>query len=195
MLIIIDAYNYMKVISGDKHISQQAEREHLNVFQQYVRQRGNRLMLVFDAGPALHKGDEMIGGVHVVYSGHLKSADDVIIEFIQDRAGADILVVTSDREIRTVAKQCNIVSISSVDFHKIFTEVMKFYEGHEKKVVKSAIKTTEESNSDLDLLMELGSRSIVSSVKKELVLVPRHVKNDKKVSKADKWAMRKINKI
>ena len=79
MLIIIDAYNYMKVTSGDKHISPEAEREHLRLFQQYLGIRGNQLMLVFDRGPALHQGSEMAGGVKIVYSGQMRSADDVII--------------------------------------------------------------------------------------------------------------------
>ena len=113
MLIIIDAYNYMKVTSGDKHISDHAEKEFLSKFQKYVRNRGNRLMVVFDAGPSLYKGHDQIGGVRIVYSGQMHSADDVIIEYLQAHVGEDILVVSSDREIRDAAKDCNIVSISS----------------------------------------------------------------------------------
>ena len=81
------------------------------------------------------------------------------------------------------------------DFYTIFTEIINTSEQHEKQIVKSAIKTTDRENSALDQLMEIGSRSIVSSVKKEQSPVPRHVKNNKKTSKADAWAMRKINKI
>lgn len=195
MLIIIDAYNYMKITSGDKRISERAEREFLDQFQKYIRNRGNRLMVVFDAGPSLYKGHDQIGGVHIVYSGQMHSADDVIIEYVQAHAGEDILVVSSDREIRDAAKSCDIVSISSSDFHKIFTRVLEQYEDRELKISRDAVKTTEESDSDLDRLMELGSRNISSYDKNEVPFIPRYVKNNKKASKVDKWAMRKINKI
>jgi len=195
MLIIIDAYNYMKVTSGDKHISERAEREFMRLFKKYLRFRGNQLMVVFDAGPTLFESDTTDGAVHVVYSGQMQTADDSIIKYIRSHMGQDILLVTSDRELRDIAKRCNVVSISSPDFHKIFMEVLDQYDENEARVARDAIKTTDGSNSDLDQLMELGSRNIVSQKKNEVPSAPRYVRNSKKVSKNDKWVMRKINKI
>ena len=195
MLIIVDAYNYMKVISGMKHISEQEEQRYMRQFQKYMKIRGNQLMIVFDGGPSLHVTDETIGGVHVVYSGEMHSADDVIIEYVHDHVGEDILVVTSDREIRNAAKKCNIVSISSPDFYKIFKDVLDQRERYEHNVVRDVVKTAESEDSDLDQLMELGSRNIGAHVKFEEQGVPRVVRNSKKSSKFDKWTMRKINKI
>lgn len=195
MLIIVDAYNYMKGISGDTHISEHAEQQFMKLFKKYLKIRGNHLMIVFDAGPTLYESDIMDGAIHVVYSGQMQTADDFIISYVRKHVGQDILLVTSDREIRNIAKQCNIVSISSPDFHTIFMDVINCYDEKEKRIARDAIKTGDSINSDLDMLMELGSRNIMSHEKDEVLPVPRHVKNNKKVSRSDKWAMRKINKI
>jgi len=185
----------MKQTSGEKHISQRLEQKYMRMFQKYVRERGNQLMVVFDAGPALYQSEELVGGVDIVYSGQMHSADDVIIEYLRDHPGQDILLVTSDREIRDVAKACDIVSLASPEFHKIFTDVLHQYEEYEEMVVRDVVKTAESENSDLDRLMELGSRNIAAHQKNEVSFAPRYVRNNKKKSRADKQAMKKINKI
>jgi predicted RNA-binding protein with PIN domain len=195
MLIIIDAYNYMKMVSGETHISQKLEKEFMNQFEKYVQARGNRLMVVFDAGPGLYKEHQQIGAIQIIYSGQMQSADDVIIEYLQAHVGEDILVVSSDREIREAAKNCNIVSVNSPDFHIIFKTVLELHKKHDYQITKQAVKTNNECNDTIDQLMEAGSRNIVSNFKKELPFFSRHVKNNKKTSKNDAWTMKKINKI
>ena len=160
MLIIIDAYNYMKVTSGDKHISPRDEQRFMKLFQKYLKFRNNQLMVVFDAGPTLYESDLMDGAVHVFYSGQMQTADDLIIKYVKSHEGQDVLVVTSDRELREVAKQCNIVSISSPDFHRIFMDVLDQHDEYEEQIIKNVFKTSDSNNMYLDDLMELGSRNV-----------------------------------
>ena len=125
MTIIVDAYNFIKHISGATFISERNRLFWMDRFSDYVLLRNNEVILVFDAGPGLYKTAENYKNISIIYSGQRDSADDVIKTWLSSRHGKDILLVTSDREIRDFANSCNIVSISSEDFNRIFSDSLK----------------------------------------------------------------------
>lgn len=199
MIIIIDAYNYIKSISAQRFTDERAIVSWITTFQDYTRLRGNRVILVFDAGPSYFQTKESHGNVQVVYAGHQRTADDVIKDWMQENAGADVLLVTSDRQIRDYGQRFQITSINSFDFHKIFNSVMQQEERSEQVFQKTVYKIKDDklgNDDELDRLMEEGSRHLVADlIKSEHDQSVVRIRDGKKASKVDKHVMKKVNKI
>jgi len=166
-------------------------------FQKYIHLRGNEVVLVFDAGPSFYPTIERHGAVEVVYAGQHQTADDFLKSWLVKKQDCDVLLVTSDREIRSWADTLHVASVSSQDFNRLFVDVMKHEQRQQVVLQQTMYKTKVHKVSDaaLDDLMELGSRDLVgSNIKTEYEGVFR-VRDGKKVSKADRSIMKKINKI
>ena len=198
MIIIIDGYNYLKSTTGSKFISDGQMREWIHALEKYVYYRGNQIIVVFDAGPYLFASSDRYGSVEVWYAGQYQTADDWIKAWLLKNKEKDLLLVSSDREIRNCADGLNLVSISSQEFFKIFNAVLEQEEHQEDILIQSVHKTKKDENSDdyLDHLMEAGSRSIVSVHKEnEYTHGIQRTSKDKRTSKSDKFFLKKINKI
>jgi len=201
MIIIIDAYNYLKNVLRVSFVSAHEIQSCLAKYKKYAALRNNQVVFVFDAGPYDQVTIETKGqGLEVYYSGSWKSADDVIKDMIIQRKHEDLLLVTSDREICAFADAHSIVSIGVLDFHEIFQVVMNVSQKQEKIASHTIVKMSKQENEYLDQLMEMGSRNLVrkddglyQSVEKALTL--EMVTNAQKVSKFDKKLLKKIHKI
>ncbi len=195
MTIIVDAYNFIKQALGKTLISDAEIRGWINSFREYARLKNNQIILVFDAGPYAQRSFESHGHVSIIYSGHKQSADEVIKEWLSQNRERDILVVTSDREIRDFASGVDIVSVGSLDFYKIFNRVSQQEISYEQKIIHTLHKTTEDESSELDELMEKSSRYLThDSMPREDAGIIR-IRNGKKVSKQDKRILKKLEKI
>ncbi len=198
MIIIIDGYNFLKSITGTKFISESQMHQWINYFQKYLFFRGNQIIVVFDAGPSFFQSNDRYGSVDVWYAGQDQTADDWIKNWLTKNKQKDILLVSSDREIRDWADSLSVVSLSSQDFYKILHNVVQEEELEQKVQIQSLHKTKENEQSDsyLDNLMEVGSRNIVSIYKENEYTqdIERTPKN-KQNSRSDKAVLRKINKI
>ncbi len=192
MIIVIDAYNFIKHISQVTFVSDKEKQYWIKIFQKYGDMRGNDVLFVFDAGPGLYQVTEHYKRLTVVYSGQMQTADDVIKAWLQQRQGQDILLVTSDRDICAFANRVNIVSIGSDDFYQVFTQVMENQEVYEEKVAQTAYKVTEDQIEGLDELMEMGSRDLVDRKEDEIVFRTR---SNGKSSKFERKLLRKVEKI
>jgi len=215
MIIVIDAYNYIKSVAGQTFIDDRIAQQWINIFKEYVRVRHNPIVLIFDAGPGYYPSTQRHGGVTVMYAGQQQTADDVIKIWLKAHPGADALLVSSDRELCHCADDVRVTSVGSYDFYKIFNHVMQQEERFEQKIVQTVHKATKNLSSigltqglsnknshddldqleDLDRIMEEGSRGLIKGkIIKEHDAPPR-VRGGKKVSKPDKHLMRKIDKI
>lgn len=197
MIIVIDGYNFLKSVTGSKFISDHVMHDWIVTFQEYIHLRGNELVLVFDAGPSLYPTVEHHGAVEVVYAGQHQTADDFLKKWLVKKQGCDVLLVTSDRDIRNWADTLRVTSISSQDFSRVLASVMQHEQRQLVVLQQTMYKTKEHNASDaaLDDLMELGSRGLVSgNFKVEYEGLVR-VRDGKKASKADKSVMKKIDKI
>lgn len=198
MIIIIDAYNFIKSISAHKFVDDHVVQAWIVTFQNYMKLRGNKIILVFDAGPFFTQTRQMHGGVEIMYAGHTQTADDVLKIWLERNVGQDLLLVTSDRQIRDHALNLSVVSISSQDFYKIFKSVMQHEEVVEQEFVKTVHKTKIDAGAqdhDLDTLMEQASRTLVVEKMKNEYAEPVRIRESTKMSKADRQIMKKINKI
>jgi predicted RNA-binding protein with PIN domain len=198
MIIIIDAYNFIKSISAHKFVNDRVIADWITTFQNYMILRGNKIILVFDAGPFFNQTREVHGGVEIIYAGHSQSADDVLKIWLERNVGQDILLVTSDRQVRDYGLNLNVVSISSQDFYKVFKSVMHQEEIIEQKFMQTVHKTKvdeEKVDFDLDALMEQASRNLVADNFKNEYPEPVRIRDNVKVGKADRKIMKKIDKI
>jgi len=198
MIIIIDGYNFLKSITGTKFISECQMRYWINYFEKYIYYRGNQVIVALDAGPYLFASSESHGAVDVWYAGQHQTADDWIKAWLTKNRHKDILLVTSDRQVRDCAENLGIVSISSQDFYKILQTVVEGQEHQEEMWLQSLHKTKNNEPNDayLDNLMDQGSRNIVSIYKENEYTHPiDRTSQNKQKSKSDKAFLRKINKV
>jgi len=197
VIIVVDGYNFLKSITGSKFIGDRVMHDWIATFQKYIHLRGNEVVLVFDAGPSFYPTIERHGSVEVVYVGQHQTADDFLKNWLVKKQDSDVLLVTSDREIRNWADTLHVASVSSQDFNRLFVDVMKHEERQLGVLQQTMYKTKMHRASDaaLDDLMEQGSRDLVGgNIKTEYEGVFR-VRDGKKASKTDKSIMKKINKI
>ena len=198
MIIVIDGYNFLKSITGTKFISETQMRDWINYFEKYIYFRGNQIMVALDAGPYLFASFEKHGAIEVWYAGQHQTADDLIKNWLTKHKQKDVLLVTSDREVRDFADDLGVVSISSQEFYKILDSVIDEEEHQQEIQMQSLHKTKQAESSDvyLDNLMEMGSRDIVSVYKEnEYTQEMERTSKSKHTPKSDKAFLKKINKI
>ena len=198
MIILIDAYNFIKSISAHKFVDDRVIQSWIATFQNYMKLRGNKIILVFDAGPFFYQTRELHGAVELIYAGHEKTADDVLKIWVERNVGQDILLVTSDRQVRDHALNLSVVSISSQDFYKVFKSVMNQEELVEQKFSKTLHKMKKDDDQNalgLDQLMEQASRNLVAGQFKNEYAEPVRIRENSKMSKTDRQIMKKIDKI
>ncbi|MBI2345129.1 NYN domain-containing protein [Candidatus Dependentiae bacterium] len=198
MIIVIDGYNFLKSITGTKFIPESQMLDWINYFQKYIYYRGNQIIVALDAGPYLYESYQRYGAVEVWYAGQYQSADDWIKNWLNKNKQKDILLVSSDREIRSCANDLGLVSISSQEFYDILDTVLQEQEHKQEIQMQSLHKTKQDDVSDLylDSLMEMNSRSMVSVHKEnEYTQDIKRTSKNKKNSKSDRNFLKKINKI
>ncbi len=123
MEIIIDGYNLLFGSSNfsarQEELLENARNRLIEKLNQYKRERNISILIVFDGwkGGFHTQSQDMVKGIKIIYSELGVKADDVIKQIIEDSA-KEIIVVSSDREIRDFAASHNIVSLSSSEFEK-----------------------------------------------------------------------------
>ena len=108
MAVIVDGYNVLHASRWLSSPFKGVDRQGLcQVLGTLARHRAEKITVVFDAAPA--RRDPVISGslpVQVIYSGHGRTADEVIIQMVENSSGPrELTVVSSDRQIRAVAKR------------------------------------------------------------------------------------------
>lgn len=104
MRYLIDGYNVTMADDATRRLDRDAQRLAL---VRRLATRGRELLgagpvtVVFDGG--VLKEDEVLGTVHVRFSGE-EIADDVIVR-LAVAEGGDVVVVTSDRELRSRVRE------------------------------------------------------------------------------------------
>lgn len=169
------------------------------------------IILVFDAGPFSHATREVKHGVVVMFSGQKSTADDWIIEYVQNHRNDELLVVTNDRKILSASERCNAVTLSSNDFYSILQKVL-IEESAEGSVLKinfsSGIQKLDQGddfNQDIedrssidarmvDMLMEQSSFNLQQK-DESFQASSRHGKKLQKLSKKDKKLYSKLKKL
>ena len=114
MAIIIDGYNVLHTSRWLRSSWKGLDRQRFcMLLAQLAQHRSEKVTVVFDALPSdSAPAFPAPAPVEVIYSGHSRTADDVMIRMVNDSTGPrDLTVVSSDHQIRTVAKRrgCKLV--------------------------------------------------------------------------------------
>ena len=108
MAIIIDGYNVLHTSRWLSSSWKGADRQRLcRLLGELAKYRAEKITVVFDALPAEPDlGRAEPPPLKVIFSGHGRTADEVIIQMINKSTGPrDLTVVSSDRQIRAAAKR------------------------------------------------------------------------------------------
>lgn len=196
MIIIIDAYNLLKTVLHTQFVQDAQRTKFLQLFEKYAQRRNsNEVILVFDGGQDPYEVEENYKYLTLFYSGFMQSADDIIKKKLTTYKAFDILLVTSDRELRNYAKQYQIESLGSMEFYRILQEVMKVQDQKELIIAQTIHKTTQEENKKLDALMEYGSRYLITKDQDKDIKLSLRYTDEQNGSKKDKKLLKKIIKI
>ena len=196
MIILVDAYNLLKTVLHVKFISDAQRVQFLQLFEKYAQHRpGNSIILVFDGGQDLYEVENFYKQLTIIYAGSFQIADDVLKKKVYELRSQDLLLVTCDREIRRYAAQYQIESLGSVEFYKMLQNSMQQQEYKEVVVAQTICKTSTGDNTDLDILMELGSRRLVMKDQDRSIKVVMNSVEQLGDTKKDKKLLRKIAKI
>ena len=125
MPIIVDGYNLLRSVQKSyEELEFLDEASMCMILSEYLHQKRTHGHVVFDGlGPPDKTALGGIGDLEVYFSGMEIDADTIIMEKIEDNtAPKSLIVVSSDREIRTAAKKRKAISVQSDIF---WVEVMK----------------------------------------------------------------------
>ena len=163
MIVIVDGYNFLRAMFYKVRGRLDKQREQLiKSLCIYGKRKGHAIVVVFDGGVFNGPSREMYDGVLVYYSGKGRSADDVIVDYAKENVGKEMLLVSSDRELRARCKRYNVDSIGVKSFESIFKEVLLSSVESDSEtvpvgtvaVIKYKKDDESENNPELDVLME-----------------------------------------
>ncbi len=179
--------------SNKKTIEPRIREQFIRSAGGYANSKGHSLLIVFDGGhfpwPQVERKSNLLT---VVWAGQGNSADDYITAYIVDHKQADILLVTNDRQLCSLAARYNKASLGATDF---FDLVM----AHESTpsatpVVTQAQKLPgRQADPEVDQLMLEGS-GMRSPVKEE-IRPKRHKHLGKKNKKHERVLLSKVKKL
>lgn len=159
MILLIDGYNLIKQIVKSTNILPESRSRFINELAKYSKKKNHKVIIIFDGGDFPFPAGEVVNEVQIIYSGYKESADTVIKDYLSENFSKDILLISSDRELRDCASKLNISSIKALDFYDF---VKKSSREIPKKVTANTVvyKTSSESDKNLDELMLEASYKI-----------------------------------
>jgi predicted RNA-binding protein with PIN domain len=192
MILLIDGYNILKRQYGVRMISELMRARFIKGVAAYTRQSGNKVVIVFDGQAQDDAYEEYGRGVQVVYSGTRETADDYIKRYVEKHHTKDLMLVTSDRELNSVADRYNIPSLDSYEFVEVL-QARAEESGQPGSRRTPIVKTSEDAPPELDEIMEAASKSVpqksddVARVKRKSVA--------QKMSKKERELLKKVKKL
>jgi len=125
MIILIDGYNYLRNVFHKEKGKLEKQREaFIRQLGVYKREKGHEVIVVFDAGLFGHATREIKNGVVVIYSGQKSSADDWIYEYVERNKGAEIILVSYDRQLVDRCKRYGADSLGISDFKGVLQDLL-----------------------------------------------------------------------
>ena len=122
MYIVIDGYNLIKQLYNVNKISEKKRDNYVEKLINKADDKGHSLVIVFDGGEYGFPTKEQRNNHLILYSGYKESADDVIKQYVADHRNLELIVVTSDREIRDFVHNLGVDTIGSPGFDKLFSQ-------------------------------------------------------------------------
>ena len=178
MIILIDAYNLIKQMLKTTSVTDDEKRAFIKELKKYATKRSHNLVLVFDGGFESYITKENEGPVEIVYAGYKHSADDYIKDYLAKSKNKNLILVSSDIELKDKAKSLGIEAFNVDEF---YSKVKESFQKEKIKLQGQIQKTSFTDDLELDELMLSDFSQI--PFKDEVKVV---VKNDNSLSKKDK---------
>ncbi len=193
MILIIDGYNILKRQHVVRFVDEAVRKRFIQGVAAYARHSGNKVLVVFDGGPQDDAYEEYGRGVQVVYSGTRETADDYIKRYVKRHSNKDLMLVTSDRELNSIADR---YAVPSLDAHEFVRVLM--YSEHERSTGSSSkhapiIKMSTEEIPELDELMEQASKAVPQ--KTDDLMLKNRKSAAQKMSKKERELLKKVKKL
>lgn len=168
----------------------------MNLLGKYREKKGHKIVIIFDAGPYIWPLKEKQKGIQVFFSGQHQTADDLIIQFVQEHPTKEIMVITADRKIKDAVKSELVEIIEPLYFYGKIKDSLETDQTH-KKNKHQIIKLTQDSNEEVDALMhEAAGMKIFEKNKQEEYYDPRnHQIKKQQLSKKERKKNKKIDKL
>src|SRR3970282_2010442 len=99
MIIIIDGYNVIKQLYGEHYVDERQRNRFIHMLSSYGLRKKHKIVVVFDGGSHLWPSQEVVAKVKVIYSGAKETADEVIMNYIDNHLTKELLLVSSDNEL------------------------------------------------------------------------------------------------
>lgn len=117
-MIIIDGYNLLRFVQAAETDSPLSDFQMCHIIGRYLRATRQKGQVVFDGiGPPYKNDFHKISGLKVYFSGRAADADSVIRKKINaSSAPKNLMIVSSDREIRGSARARKAGSVKSDEF-------------------------------------------------------------------------------
>jgi predicted RNA-binding protein with PIN domain len=135
-VLIIDGYNLLHSVQNllDQP-SDFTDVQLCRIINEYIYRTKKRGSIIFDGvGPKIKDVFNNLINLEVVFSGTSREADDVIEKLILESTGPkNLIVVSSDRRIKTAAGKRKATAVDCVEF---WTEVIKQLEKKKKKAAE-----------------------------------------------------------
>jgi len=122
VIVFIDGYNLIKQVLGAKRISHKQRDLFVDNLCDYFRKRKLKGVIVFDGGESCYPYHVKKGLVEVIFSGYKESADDVILRYLDEYKGHEVVLVSSDRVLRDYASTLGKESIKADEFYRRFVD-------------------------------------------------------------------------
>jgi len=184
----------LKQVAPSVMVGERERKQFIDMLGQYAKKRQHKIVLVFDGGPYERVSQERVSGIYVVYSGALETADDYIKRYLEEHKALDLLLVSSDRELRSAAARYEIESIRASEFYKTVQEALQSDAGKSTKKAE-AIKTAEDEDQELDEVMRKGSKVVQSKVEDFVSHKQSRKSKAHRPSKKERKRMKKIKKL
>lgn len=190
MKVIVDAYNVLHTMVRTDRINENERKHFINLLSAYAKRKKNEVVVVFDAGPFLFPATEQQKGITVKYSGPNDSADDIIMRYIKDHHGQNMVLVSSDRELTAAAQYYEVESVKSQVFYTLLVE-----DKNKKETDSSGhvVKLTQDTDQMVDLLMHQTKVSTKHDDMKNPI--QERASTSQKASKKERKRMQKIKKL
>lgn len=161
MIILIDAYNLSKHVLRKPHLTEQEIKRFLLVLKKYADIKKVKLIIIFDGGEFQFTSRRNYNGLDVLYSGYKQTADHVLKDLMQEYVHQDVILISSDRELRDFAKNISVESLSSLEFWVKVKEATTAIAKKQRQVDDNQIyKMIDQKDQQLDDLMMAYSTKV-----------------------------------
>lgn len=192
MIIIIDGYNLLQFIAKGE-AGPAEKKSFLNKLQTYAQRSHHQIHVIFDGGATPSPVRDRLGDLVIVHVGYQETADDYIKRMLEREQSKKPLLISSDRELKSVARKLRLEYLEVSAFSKILKDPEPRQITTSVKGEKLIQREDASENQELAAIMEQESRTL--PVKSEEEGKPWTKSKDERASSKDKRQRTVLKKL